>query len=319
MGRKRRNATTPTDDNDSVVLPDDVGDGLVALLDHCGFFSSESGGGSSRRQQLVQSLKAMASHLLQVDDRFGTPQDEASSELLLVLEDRAISVRHDTNAYLASIDDERSQVFRCSQEFDSSLPKGGRRSWRLFARSVVADYRIQCQWEEEMVRAWMNRTLDKLYSSSTTDDLDSIQQLIRCLNRDAFTQKLQFREGVALIRLLVLRKSDSAGLAEDGVRTLKNTSPLAKSGSATAVVAELNCALADKEVVRASTAWEACEVFLRTSATKRGINEQPSVTTILIVGPEGSGKTHLCNEMEELALSSVPSTMSMFGYRRGIA
>ena len=316
MGRKRRSKAAPTKQNgDLVVLPDEVGELLVALLDLCGsFFSCDGDGRCSSRLQLLQSLKDLSTEVKQAarwDDR-ATENDESSSNRLRLLEERISGVRRDADAFLETIDDERSEIFALSQEFDSIVysHEGDLQSWHIFVRSLVAEYRMQCQVEEQVARGYLNHTLDSIYSlgGERRDLQDRFQQLIRSLSREEINRHPQFQEGVALIRLLVLQGDDRASV--DRGMLIRSISKLDTGRTYDNVLLESMYALADEEVVRANTAWEAFEAFLRLDVTRS--STQPKATTVLVVGSEGSGKTHLCNEMERLASSSSPSTMGTY-------
>lgn len=307
MGRKRRSKATPTkQEGDLGGLPDEVLELLFALLDLCGSFFSSDEGRCSSRLQLLQSLKGLSSEVKQAAlwDGRATQNDESSSSGLRLLEERIAGVRCDADAFLETIDDERSEIFGLSHEFDCIVHshKGDLQSWHIFVRSLVAEYRIQCQVEEQMARGYLNHTLDSLYSLGYErhDLQDRFQQLIRSLSREKITQNPQFQEGVALIRLLMLQGDDRA-VVDDGL-LIRSVSKLDRTDGN--VLLESCYALADEEVVRAKTAWEAFEAFLRSSITSG--STQPKVTTVLVVGSDGSGKTHLCNEVERWASSSTP-------------
>lgn len=286
-------------------MPTAVGELFVALLDLVGFFTFGSGDDRTTRQHLVQSLKFLSAELqaLQSNDRENTRRnDESSFRQLLLVEDEIAGVRRDATAFLETIVNERSEFFALSQDIESSIHFQKRElgSWLLFNRSLVTEYRIQSQMEELMATRCLRHTLDSLYSVDRCETEVQFQQLIQCLSREALIRMPQFREGVALVRQLVLQE----GNVMHGTQIDSNA--VVSRESADESLVEANYALADDAILQSHTIGSACEVFFR-SKDAAWYTATPKVTAVLVVGSEGSGKTHLCNEVERLASLSSTS------------
>jgi hypothetical protein len=316
MGRKRRNKFGPTKQDNELTLPKEVGELIVTLLDLCGFFPVGAEDRSSRLQ-LIQSLKVLSATLQATrwKDRDNNLLNDDSSYQLFLLEERISGVRRDADAFRETIEEERSEIFGLNQELDSviHMQKCDLRSWHIFVRSVVAKYCMQSQLEEQMTVGWLNQTLDSLYSmGDERHETDySFQQLIRCLSRDVLMQQPLFQEGVALIRLLVLQAGDTLNHSS---LTTSTVSAHYTGKTAHDVPVEADYAPADEDIVQSPTVWSAFESFLRADMMPRH-PAKPNFTAVLVVGSEGSAKTHLCNEMERLALTSKSSVIGTYNER----
>jgi hypothetical protein len=315
MGRKRRNAGAALkgDDNEASAakLSDDAWGLLVTLLDLAGLFPRASDCfDGSHRQQLVRSIQQLAAELMRhnIDSKWNdhsVPLNAESSAHLRRIEDGIGQLRRDAESFLSNLATERMEVVETSHNFDECIGALQRSlvCWRAFAHSLLESYRAQSALEEGEVRNVLPLILDDVYTSTrgSPDAAFRLQGLAECLSRDAFLEKYNYREEVQMIRRVALQGHDPASIGK--AATIESTTAPAKP----MVRSPLSQIHADPNVVQAKTALSAVATFLR---PRSSMDAQGTFTCILVVGSEGSGKTHLCNMAETMASASMPSTHS---------
>lgn len=295
-GRKAATAVEPPAEESSR-LPDEVVEILVALLDVCGVFASEDEDPNSRLT-LVWSLGVLGSLLAQ-NETLDSSSDENFGSWLLKTEATVSTVRHDAKDFMQSLGDERSDVlFLCQDLEDIARDNTDLVSVTHFIQSIAAIYRLHVQAEEERVGSLL-QSLDSFYASvvvsdGSPNDIESkrkqIREVSRYLVRKDLSQRLEFQEAISIVSLPP---------GTEGVRSRSDK----KSG----VTAFKQCqSLVDmpkqdpgpsRRLLQAKTIYNALDAFLDTDEQ----DAEPAVTFLLLVGPEGCGKTHVCNEIERLA------------------
>jgi len=305
---------------------------LVAIADRCGFFADDGdartkdGGGDSSCAPRLKFIQTV-SHLFRImgqaefDNNNHSPSmdDDDSLHRLLEMEETIAGVRRDADSFLSSLAQDQSELMLLQDELlemgaqsttsSSSTGSDDLSAWVVWGRSLVSQFRWQCRREDELVRqlqAKLDTNICYCYSEAKTDTI--LQRTIHCLRREQLLGQVPFREGVNILLQRHHRQdsttsgrgsssqssaSNSAGMLGHPPPSLGLQQPKQFAGG-TATLG-MNC------VGQATTAWDVFQEFQRSS--------HAFVFSILIVGPEGSGKTHLCNKMEQAV---PPSTMGKF-------
>jgi len=303
----------------AVLVPPDDAELLVAMADLCGFFPPAADE-QCRRLKLLRSLQSLSAYLgINWDEQeAGTAKEDgakssttSSVQLLMELEERVAGARRDAYAFLETVAEDRSEMILLRDELlqqQQHQPEHLVCPWNIFAVSLVSRYLLQSQREETMVQS-LQEKLDGLYSgdSEYRKASDIVQATMECLGRQALLRHYQYREGVTLVQQLL---QSGGRLATDEKNPDKQPSLCVSHDqqsdyqdlpvSSKACDARVNPAL-----LGATSAWGVFEAFLRSDPARTGNNDAPFfATSVLIVGSEGTGKTHICNEMEHAVSSS---------------
>ena len=190
---------------------------LIAMADICGFFPPAAGNADEccRRLKLLRSLQSLSAYLGMDwdDEQDGTAKEDgakstttSSMHLLLELEERVSGVRHDANAFLETVAEDRSEIILLRDELLQQQHPSEHQNlvvgpWTIFAGSLVSRYLLQTQREETMVQS-LQEKLDGLYSGDIGYRKASniVQATMECLGRDALLRHSQYREGVTLLQ-----------------------------------------------------------------------------------------------------------------------
>lgn len=280
---------------------DEVIEDIFAIADICGFFSSLAKSNDCPRLKLIQSISQLSGSLDAITTFDETLNPELRSsllDLLLGCEEKIRCVRRDAASFLASVTKNRSETVLLKENLCEipAVQCWGGLAWIVFGRSLISSFHRQSLREEELVRELQTK-LDDIYMDCSRERMDKVDILritSHCLERNALLGHIQYREGVTLLQQ-----------AHDGIQSQLNTDRLGRQPI------RLACSTRKKPtagyvprkgfVGPARTAWEVFQAFQRSSES-----ENVFTSSILVVGDEGSGKTHLCNEMER---SVHPSTI----------
>jgi hypothetical protein len=312
MGRTRRSGIT-TKGNDGIDLvstQEELDELLVSLLDVCGFLSSSLHNGVGNfRAKLVDSIQNLSSILR--DARSSSQWedqsllcDESFFGVIRRVEECCGSVRQDAEAFLERNGEEFTQVIEICHHVDNllSTQQPNHFAWRFFVRSVLELYRLQSALESGLVVDCLDSQLNYLYTPENVSGAElQLDNIARCLSRESFIEELSFRDEVTLIRQRIVREEIPSSVEDaDSELGAAFSSCIVEEG----VQSSLGYADADADVVHAKTVLAAVEAFVRSYRNCAA----PYVTAILVHGPDGSGKTHLCNEIEHMAASSAYGT-----------
>jgi len=301
MGRRkqRRSATTKKRE-----LPEDTTDILLGLLDLCG------GEGNNKRQALVTSLQRLSILLAK------NPSQKEKTDIdswLMQVEDTASTVREKVELLRPSGD--RSEAIFLLQELETISRKQEMHiSWNHFARYLVSAIQMATQREEKALGEIL-AVLDNLYdddlnareseTSNMRRRLDQVQCIVDILQRKELVQRPQFQEGLSIIGQL---QEDQSSPVSKSTDTPKYELPM----ESFAPTSE-HCHIGDSRVMSTSTIWEALDAFLSLSS-----DDEPSVHRLLLVGPEGSGKTFICDKIEYIATESAQGRFGLATSDNGI-
>jgi hypothetical protein len=305
---RNKNETDP-----SSSVPDrDAAELLAALFDLAGFFPPRDGSSSAddapvARLQLASSLTDLIGALN--DGGGGNVQStggggaaarnedggdgEPSAEFLLRLEGSAAAIRNRADALGGKIAEEREEALLLERELEALLAEGGQRSWRAFVRAFVSEHGRQGR-REECTAASLQRTLDVLYdgdAANWNEWTESLRSARRCLRREMFRSQPVLQDA-----LILLQEGSGTRNTFDIDESLWTTAIQTFSGPPKGPV-ECN-----QSITSADTVLGAFQSFLGSSPV------EAHVTFVLAVGPEGSGKTHICDKMEEMTDSCAVGT-----------
>jgi SpoVK/Ycf46/Vps4 family AAA+-type ATPase len=279
--------------NDKAILGDceanteEINQLFVGLNRVCDFSNGASlESRESSRKQFVESMQVLCSALGQLHDERKSDELGIQSNLP-ALEQAASRVRlvaHDFMAYLTrrvcKLDFPMKKILsslRDKPAFTTLLILS--RSWR-----TCLNHQVQ---QEKTVALKAVSLLDQLYSSSrlkhpTNDLLASLQNLVNILTRMDFIALPHARIGLQLLgspnNIQRVHSSDLSLLAVDY--------DMSRSTEYNKVPAHCT--------VDVPITWQGIENFIESDA-----GNFPPLTSFLLVGPEGSGKTHICDVLEK--------------------
>jgi hypothetical protein len=303
MGRTRGKGKAAKGDNGiDLAYTEELDELLVSLLDVCGLFDDNTQNGvGSLRLKMVDSIENLSTKLRdaqsssQWEDQ-SLPCDESFFGVIRRVEECCGIVRRDAEAFLQRNGEEFTQVIEICHHIDNLLSTQQQNIFalRFFVRSVLELYRLQSALEREIVVDCLKSQLNDLYTPDNVSGAElQLDNIARCLSRETFIEEFPFQDEVMLIRQRILREEISSSINDAELGAAFSTCMVEEDVS-------LDYADADSEVVHAKTVLAAVEAFVRSHRNYAA----PHVTTILVQGPDGSGKTHLCNEIEHMTASS---------------
>jgi ATP-dependent Clp protease ATP-binding subunit ClpA len=295
MGRKKSPKVVEKSNGEFRVLPDEILEILVVLLDLCGLYPPASQDSSSGRLNLISSLDTLNKTLARkvLIETYSRDEEEVST-WLLSLEAIITSIRQESDAFLQSLDDDRVEVVLLCQELEvASRAQTDLLPICYFIKSLAAIYRMHLQVEEKMI-ADLRRLFDSFYSDglgskdSTNDmevSLEQIQRIMQFLSRKELFQQPVFQEGVS-----IASRRQRANRPLDVVEALNTT---CKSEQLANQISAQPCQRSS-HITEAATIYDALHRFLNA-----GMQDlEAPVSFLLLVGNEGCGKTHVCDEIE---------------------
>jgi hypothetical protein len=296
MGRKKIPKVVEKS-NGKFRLPDEIEEILVVLLDLCGLYPPSQDSTSSRLS-LISFLDTLHKTLARkgLIDAYATDEEEVS-KWLLSLEAIITSIRQESDAFLQSLNDDRVEVTLLCQELEAtSRAQTDLLPISYFIQSLAAIYRMHLQAEEEMIGD-LRRLFDSFYSgglaSKDSSDgmegsLEQIRRMAQFLSRKELFQQPAFQEGLS-----VASWRQRADRPLDAIESLNTTSKLEQLP----IQISAQPCQRSSHISEAATIYDALHRFLKT-----GIQElEAPVSFLLLVGNEGCGKTHVCDEIERRA------------------
>jgi hypothetical protein len=282
MGRRQLRHPVPAEEEE-IQKSENIADIVTAMMDLCGSCSS-----TSRRHELTSALGKLKIRL-----QDATPWDGATcmnghvSTFMLQLENDIEVVRRESLNYLDYLIHEHADMMELVQDLEEERALW---SWILACRSICAAYSVQNQVEERAVRRLL-QTLDMLYR--TIDDtyyIPVIQKVLMCLRRDGLLLRHDFLELLDLLERIKSKETPESSVAVH----------LAYDNA----LDEEAIDIASLSITSAKSVWRAIEEFLN-PVGGTAASAVARVTFLLIVGPDGSGKTHVCNKLSTLAKASM--------------
>jgi hypothetical protein len=296
MGRKK-SPKVVVKSNAEFRLPDEILEILVVLLDLCGLYP-QSQDSTSSRLNLISSLDTLDKILARkgLNDTY-TGDEEEISTWLLSLEAIITSIRQESDAFLQSLNDDRAEVVLLYQELEAaSSTQTDLLPISYFIHSLAAMYRMHLQVEEEMI-ADLRRLFDSFYSGGLgskdssdgmEDSLQLIRRMVKFLSRNELFQQPAFQEGLS-----IASRRQRADRPLDIIEPLNTT---CKSEQLPTQISAQPCQRSSFST-EAATIYDALHRFL-----KAGMQDlEAPVSFLLLVGSEGCGKTHVCDEIERRA------------------
>jgi hypothetical protein len=288
--------------NEQFRPPDEIVEILVVLLDLCGLYPPLQDSITSSRLNLVSLLntldKTLARKGLIDASACATATDEKEVSIwLLSLEATITSIRQESDTFLQSINDDRVEVILLCQELEvTSSTQTDLLPIIYFIQSLAATYRMHLQVEEEMIGD-LRRLFDSFYSGGlkTKDSsngmegsVEQIRRTVQLLSRRELSQHPLFQEGLS-----VASRRQRAERPLGVIESLNTTSKLEPEQLPTQISIQL--CRQSSYIAEAATINDALHRFL-----KAGVKELETtpVSFLLLVGNEGCGKTHVCDEIE---------------------
>lgn len=130
------------------------------------------------------------------------------------------------------------------------------------------------------------RDLNKIYSADYGCGI-RVDSFLACLQRNGLLQRNDFLELLSVVNKDD-RPSDKTSILHAPLPRFRSSQQSSKD----------SIAQVDTSIVTAKSVWDAVARFR--SSLEKDRFEAATVTTLLVVGSEGSGKTHLCNDIGSL-------------------
>lgn len=284
-------ATPCVDDNGTMGL-------IYATADICGFFPSSSAHGDDAcpRSRVRRSVLQLSTSLLPM---MKTCHEFESTPLHLLreCEEEIRNVRRDAGFFLDSMAVQRPEMLMLDDDSVEIAGLGSRNdtAWIVFCRSLISQYRRQSQREEDLVQK-LQAKLDDIYAEFTASEGTEnatyvLQQTALCLKREIILDQIQYREGIRLLQQL--HSPSQLPQSVDG---------LCRQPTVLGVPSLHDDTRRSHLNVFVGPARNAWDVFQKLQESSK--SEEAFACSMLIVGHEGSGKTHLCNQMERGVHSS---------------
>ena len=267
---------------------------LVEILELCGFLDNPTSTVDHGRHRLVTSIKRLDARLVTEDDN--RLRHEAQETSIVEFESVAEATRKEITAYIEELELERAKVFDVAKQFIDSVSSD---AWIISCRALERAYAIQNQAEELASRKVL-KALDNIYCSVEERELrESLSALSVCLGR-----------GDLILRPDLLDIVDAAnGIGRDA----KRASPRAILQQKRASNHPNEDVVPDVSVVGSTSIWDAVKRY-ETSLKSQEADSVTRLTKILIVGPQGSGKTHVCDRAEDLLKDSCAGMNEAYCY-----
>lgn len=250
---------------------------IISILDICGFYDDTT----CPRLKLIDSLKALRiqysryawwDESLQMTDKI--------TEELLRLEKLICKVRGMVLQYGAKLEADLVEFIELQK---SVVPA----PWTHMHESLCSIYRTQ-RLKEIMALRNITSALDRIYSSpnSSGKSFDQfLEATILCLHRYDLLHRVDFQEVVSVC-------NQSSPM--EAKLSHKQSELTEKKYNSEVGISQVNPC-----VTSANNVLDAVHNFIRSAGET---NKMTSFfTTLLVIGPEGSGKTHLCDEVSLLA------------------
>lgn len=254
-------------------------DTILSLLDLCGFYDDKA----CPRMQLIDSLGALrVRYSRHVWWEETLQMTETVLQEILQLEELMAKVRDLSTQYEEKLDDD-------FVEFTELRKYAVPASWKYMHMSLCSSYKTQRHMETVALRD-LTSTLDRIYIRPDPNEISLDQCLettIQCLQRYCLLQRVDFREIVSVC---------NQSFAENQLSHVENGFTATEVECKSEVVAPSKVS---QSVTSADKVLDAVRWFLH--APRDTLKNSSLFTTLLVVGPEGSGKTHLCDEVSSLA------------------
>jgi hypothetical protein len=303
MGRKKSHKVVEKS-NDKFRLPDEIVEILVVLLDLCGLYPPlQEQDSTSSRLRLISLLVTLdktltRKGLVDIDASATATDEEEVGKWLLNLEATITSIRQESDACLQSINDDRVEVILLLQELEvASRAHTDLLPISYFIQSLAAAYRMHLQVEEEMI-GHLRRLFDSFYSEGLGSkdsshgmerSLKQIRRTLELLSRKELSQQPVFQEGLAV--------ASRRQRADRPLNVIESLNTTFKPEQRPTQISPQPCRQTS-HITQAATINDALHRFLTAGAEEL---EAAPVSFLLLVGNEGCGKTHVCDEIERQA------------------
>ncbi|GAX23692.1 hypothetical protein FisN_12Hh269 [Fistulifera solaris] len=246
-------------------------DTILALLDLCGFYVDAT------RMTLIDLLEAL--RICYSRHNWWDVNSFVAQEFL-ELEELMAKCRDQMMQYETKLADDYVEFIELSK---MAVPT----AWTYNKESLCSAYQIQHALETTGLRK-MTVALDRIYYSADPNDKSfdhCIESTTHCLHRYNLLHRVDFQEVVAIChRQNAAVTQQWFTFSEAKVTESRNRS-------------EGGCSRLSPAVTSADGVLDAVRCFMQEARE----TVTASFTTLLVVGSEGSGKTHLCDQISSLA------------------
>lgn len=270
---------------------------LIQLLSLCDLNYTSTENDETRDQNQIIALLRLLIKVVSsaLDTKDGTPADSArENDYILELERIFTSLRHLIHSFLFRIEDERKSALQIIEKERFHRVRSDTPLSLLLA--IYAEYNLRIQSLEIMAPMLLSH-LDNFYFNLTRNiknELQVFQTILTCFENNIFSQGLIQR------RLISLLEPQSEGaLSPDADHISNNYCAYETKVDCVRVLNSSAQIVAHSNVLDAHNAFKSCESSVNKSAT-----------FLLLVGPEGSGKTYICDTIENETQKS--STLGKF-------
>ena len=283
---------------------------LAAILDLCGFWDHENDDYSSQdfvevdsrpRRKLIYlmqrlQLLAGATRLLTTRSHHhhhhqNDKLEDEAMKAILRLEDYLAQVRSEISSYLEELLQESAEMGDLVAKTEEQQPESiGARRCACVSRSIQTAFKDQIQKERGVLHRLV-QSLDSFYSDEKESGMMVVlDEAVNCLKREPMLQRPDFLAVEVLLRREGQPKRDQ--MIKPQVNERLFDSPQFLNVKSTM----------DTSVIRAESIWKAVEAFLLDASRARIPNScETKVTSLLVVGEQGCGKTHLCEKVRTTA------------------
>jgi hypothetical protein len=293
MGKKRNPK--------AFVANDDWQHCLIRLYDLCGFYRDEN----HIRLKIVASISQLESFL----DKYAVLAMQSErhimqhSELLLLIEQIVATIREQVALYLQVLPEHRSEAIVLCQELERAAAAT---SGVCLGRSLCTHFQQQNAKEMHYVERLLQLIFDCELYADYTAARQGLQETKECFQRKDLLESLYFCTALDVLNAAQGGYSEARSFSYDhgeidAARIHKpidwNTLLQSNTPVTTAVAS-------NRDLRSTLTVEEAACIFLKLEP-----NALPPATFLLCVGPDGSGKTHLCDKVESLVGSSLSTLL----------
>lgn len=303
---------------------------LVSIFDHCGLFGL-CDNGSKDPSVLRQSLIALLSKVKQFDGKSDDPWMKANSKediasalrrsdhsiddsFLVELEQCLHQVRTNASLFVQTkLTKERNDIITLRDElFDlcssSATNLSYSRQWFILAQTIIAHFINQLSLEESLIHRKLYPLLDSMYETNMVALKASLQQIIHCLSRSAFLECIPYLQASEQLEKYMNGSSNQTSISSNRSlprisKTVANTTnDIKENASGEELAFRISASVTIPSAIR-DDVLSFCNFNC-----EEGIGK---VRAVLFTGAVGSGKTYLCNEVEQWTRSIKHS--SLFG------
>lgn len=286
-------------ENDSSLfqLPEDIADHLLALFDTTGYFKPNEHKNTDPLELTVQTLRHLDDILATLHDNESSPCNESSpddttTERLHQLEAHTLKLRNLLKGARQCAKEDIEEVFIVRDEIDELLTTNeNMMPWKSIVRAIVSNFCSEII-SHDAALSHLQRILDDFHLAESKTIREMLVIVTHSLDRIQRTKQMHFQGYTQFLRPKHAILPETVGSTSS--QNITNAKPLI---SRTQPI----------DFSHPNNAFDAVSSFLK----KARISLNPQISSLLVVGPEGSGKSHLCGRVAQTsdAISKLQSCL----------